>query len=120
MDCEMFVLKGVLRAETQEKILIYLLCRESGYASAISGFYGASPNAVQKQLVRLEEDGLLVSRLIGRLREYQLNPRYVFLAPVKELLKAALKLYPAEIQQALLIERSRPRAAGKPLVPAKT
>lgn len=117
MDNEMFVLKGVLRAETQEKILIYLLCRESGYASAISQFYGASPNAVQKQLVRLEEDGVLVSRLIGRLRDYQLNPRNAFLTPLKGLLKEALKLYPRDIQQALLIERNRPRAAGKPLEP---
>ena len=36
----MFVLKGILRAESQEKILIYLLIRESGYGKAIAEFYG--------------------------------------------------------------------------------
>ena len=35
----MFVLKGILRAESQEKILLYLLARESGYGKAIAEFF---------------------------------------------------------------------------------
>ncbi len=112
----MFILKGILRAETQEKILIYLLVRESGYGSAIAEFYGLSPNATQKQLARLEEDGVLVSRLLGKLREYQLNPRYPFLQPLKELLKAAVAAYPDTLKQELTIVRKRPRQAGKPTI----
>ncbi|WP_062270405.1 winged helix-turn-helix domain-containing protein [Endozoicomonas arenosclerae] len=112
----MFVLRGILRAESQEKILIYLMVRESGYGKAIAEFYGLSTNSVQKQLARLEEDGVLVSRLIGKLREYQLNPRYPFLAPLKELLKTALNVYPDSMIQKLTMVRSRPRAAGKPIV----
>ena len=110
----MFILKGILRAETQEKILIYLLARETGYGKAIAEFYGLSPNATQKQLARLEEDGLVVSRLVGKLREFELNPRYPFLAPLKELLKAALLAYPDTIKQQLTMTRNRPRQAGKP------
>ncbi len=41
----MFILKGILRAETQEKILIYLLTRKTGYSKAIAEFYELSPNA---------------------------------------------------------------------------
>lgn len=70
----MFVLKGILRAESQEKILLYLLVRESGYGKAIAEFFGLSTNSVQKQLARLEEDSVVVSRAVGRMREYQLNP----------------------------------------------
>ena len=112
----MFVLKGVLRAESQEKILIYLMLRGSGYGKAIAEFYEISSNSVQKQLVRLEEDGVLVSHLIGKLREYQLNPRYPFLTPLKELLKSALSAYPDSMIQELTMTRSRPRAAGKPII----
>jgi hypothetical protein len=101
----MFILKGILRAESQEKILIYLLVRESGYGKAIAEFYGLSQNAVQKQLV---------SQLVGRLREYRLNPGYSFYTPLKALLKSALAAYPDTIIQQLAMRRSRPRKAGKP------
>jgi len=110
----MFILKGILRAETQEKILIYLLTRKTGYGKAIAEFYELSPNATQKQLSRLEEDGVVVSRLIGKLREYELNPRYPFLQPLKDLLKEALRAYPDTIIQELTMKRNRPRKAGKP------
>ena len=110
----MFILKGILRAESQEKILIYLLIRESGYGKAIAEFYGLSQNSVQKQLARLEEDSVVVSQLVGRLREYRLNPRYSFYAPLKALLKSALAAYPDTIIQQLTMRRSRPRKAGKP------
>lgn len=114
----MFVLKGVLRAESQEKILIYLLLRGSGYSKAIADFYGIPSNPVQKQLARLESDGVVVSQSIGNIRSYELNPRYPFLAPLKELLKSAVEAYPEQVKNDLLIRRTRPRQAGKPL--AKT
>jgi len=115
----MFVLKGILRAESQEKILIYLVVRESGYGKAIAEFFGLSQNAIQKQLARLEQDGVVASHLVGKLREYQLNPRYPFLAALKELIKNALAAYPASIQKELTMVRSRPRQAGKPLIPVR-
>jgi len=109
-----FILKGILRAESQEKILIFLLIRESGYGTGIADFYGVSQNSIQKQLARLEGDGVVVSRLLGKLREYQLNPQYSFYIPLKELLKTALEAYPASVKQRLIMNRSRPRKAGKP------
>lgn len=111
----MFVLKGIFRAESQENILVYLLAREQGYGTAIAEFFGLSRNATQKQLARLEEDGVVVSRLIGKLREYQFNPRYPFLSPLKDLLKATLKSYPPDLQNTLMMSRNRPRKAGKPI-----
>lgn len=111
----MFVLKGILRAESQEKVLLYLLLRGAGYGKAIAEFYGIPTNPVQKQLVRLEEDGVVVSQLIGKVRNYELNPRYPFLEPLKALLKAAVAAYPLALRNRLLVQRSRPRQAGKPL-----
>ena len=109
----MFVLKGILRAESQEKILLYLLVRESGYGKAIAEFFGLSTNSVQKQLARLEEDSVVVSRPVGRMREYQLNPRYAFSAPLRNLLKSALDVYPDTVVNELAMPRTRPRKAGK-------
>ncbi|MFK0573827.1 winged helix-turn-helix domain-containing protein [Endozoicomonas sp.] len=115
----MFVLKGILRAESQEKILIFLMIRGSGYGKGIAEFFGLSQNSVQKQLARMEEDGVVVSHLIGRLREYQLNPRYLFLDPIKNLLKLALKVYPESVIQDLIMNRTKPRSTGKPTVAAR-
>lgn len=116
----MFVLKGILRAESQEKILVYLLLRESGYGAGIAEFYGIPTNPVQKQLARLEEDGVLVSHLVGKVRNYTFNPRYLFTEPLKALLKTAASAYPPELINRLMIQRTRPRQAGKPLRPVHT
>ena len=110
----MFVLKGILRAESQEKILLYLLIRESGYGKAIAEFFGLSTNSVQKQLARLEDDSVVVSRAVGRVREYRLNPLYAFSEPLRELLKSALRAYPDSVVNELAMARTRPRKTGKP------
>jgi hypothetical protein len=74
---------------------------------------------VQKQLARLESDGVIVSQLIGKVRNYELNPRYPFMGMLKELLKAAIEAYPDDIKNNLLIQRTRPRQAGKTLLAAR-
>ncbi len=111
----MFILKGLLRAETQEKVLIYLLLRGDGYGKSIAEFYGVPTNPIQKQMARLETDGVIVSQLIGTVRRYELNPRYPFMEPLKQLLKAAIEAYPPALKNDLMVQRSRPRQAGKPL-----
>ncbi len=115
----MFVLRGILRAESQEKVLIYLLLQGPGYGRRIAEFFGVPTNPVQKQLARLEEDGVIVSRLIGKVRQYELNPRYPFLEPLKLLIKSAVAVYPPEVSNQLLVQRTRPRQAGKPLLSAR-
>lgn len=109
----MFILKGLLRAESQERILLYLYSRGKGYGKAIADFYQTALNPIQKQLHRLEEDGIIVSQAKGNMREYELNPRYAFIAPLKDLLKKALEAYPKKLQQNLIMERKRPRKKEK-------
>lgn len=113
----MFVLKGILRAETQEKILRYLLAKESGYGKAIAEFYAVPLNPIQKQLARMEEDGLVIAEPVGAARVYRINPRFPFIEPLKEMLSMALDEYPHAIKRGLLINRGRPRTPGKPLSP---
>ena len=99
---------------------MYLLVRGTGYGKSIAEFYDIPTNPVQKQLARLEQDGVIVSQQIGKVRNYELNTRYPFVEPLKTLLKAAIEAYPAELIQKLMIQRTRPRQAGKPLVPVRS
>jgi hypothetical protein len=94
---------------------MFIYGREEGYPREIARFYSTDLDPVRKQLDKLENGGILASRLAGRTRLYAFNPRYPFLKELKGLLKKALSFYPAEQQEALLMVRRRPRRRGKPL-----
>lgn len=98
-----------------ERVLIFLAAREEGYLREISVFFETSPAPILKQLEKLENGGVLFSRLAGRTRLYGFNPRYPFLKELKALLGKALTFYPDDVQVRLLESRQRPRRKGKPL-----
>lgn len=72
-------------------------------------------STVQSQLLRMERDGLLVSRAVGRTRVFEFNPRYAFKDEVRALLDKALIQLPPTVQDILRLQRKRPRRTGKPL-----
>ena len=109
------MLAPLLGSESSERVLIFLLARENGYAREISQFFDANLYAIQKQLNKLEAGSVLVSKTVGRTRLYQFNPRYPFLGELKNLLEKALSFYPEEVQEGLTMNRRRPRGRGKPL-----
>lgn len=111
----MYLLQSILGSESCEQILVYLLARDVGYPMEISNFYQVSKMPIQKQMEKLEAGSVLVSKLVGRTRVYQFNPRYPFLSEVKALLQKALDTYPPNLRENLLMNRRRPRRSGKPL-----
>lgn len=108
-------LEPLLGSTNAERVLTYILARDEGYTREIARFYDADPDSIQKQLSRLEEAGVLVSRPAGRTILYQFNPRYPFLSELKALLKKALEFYPEEERERLFMNRRRPRRKDKPL-----
>lgn len=100
---------------TKEKILLFLYVYETGYAKGIADLFGITLNGVQQQLKRLEEGAVVVSRLQGKTRVYQFNPRYPFLKELKDLLEKAFLFLPPEEVERYYKKRTRPRRAGKPL-----
>jgi DNA-binding transcriptional ArsR family regulator len=70
---------------------------------------------VQQQLRRLEEGGVVVSRLYGRVRLYEFNPRYPFLDELRALLAKAMEYLPQEEIDKYYMRRTRPRRPGKAL-----
>ena len=109
------MLEPIVGSKSSEQVFIFLLARVEGYATEIAKFFDADLYAIQKQLVRLENSDVLVSRKVGRTRVYQFNPRYPFLNELKRLLEKVLNYYPDDIQEELLMNRRRPRKKDKPL-----
>lgn len=109
------MLETLLGSANKERVLLFIYARNEGYPRQIATFYEQSLSPFQKQLEQLENGGVLVSRLVGKTRLYQFNPRYTFLHELKQLLEKALSFYPEELRDQLLMNRRRPRRSGKPL-----
>ena len=109
------LLDNLLGNKTAERVLLYLANYGQGYPREIAATFGSSVSVVLKQLTRLENGGILVSRMLGRTRLYELNPRWYFYKELKALLEKALAALPAEEVKKHYRARRRPRRAGKPL-----
>src|SRR3989339_849704 len=97
-----------------EKILFYLLVYENGYVRGIADTFGINVNGIAQQLKRLENGGVIVSQLKGKIRLYTFNPRYPFLPELKNLLQRAMDVLPDEEVDKYYMMRTRPRRKGKP------
>jgi DNA-binding transcriptional ArsR family regulator len=104
-----------LFGESASRILLFIHISGDGYASEIAANFGISLSAIQKQLKHLEDAGVLVSRLRGRMRLYQFNPRYPFLPELRKLFDRAMEFMPEADRKKYYERRTRPRRAGKPL-----
>lgn len=108
------MLDKLLGSLNKERVLIYLVARERGYAREIARFFDAPLNPLQKAMDGLERAGVLVSNEIGTTRQYEFNPRYPLRAELRAMLEKALQLYPEALRTKLQVSRSRPRRKGKP------
>lgn len=109
------MLEPLFGTENSERVMLFLLARNEGYAREIAQFFDTNLYAIQRQLDKLETGGVLVSRTAGRTRLYQFNPRYPFLNELKQLLEKALSFYPQDVRENLVMNRRRPRNRDKPL-----
>ena len=109
------MLEPLLGSVNAERVLLFLLARDEGYASEIAAFFDTDLFGIQKQLDKMETGGVLASRTAGRTRLYRFSPRYAFVKELKALLQKALSFYPPEEQERLLVVHRRPRRRGKPL-----
>ncbi|MCO4781809.1 MAG: ArsR family transcriptional regulator [Candidatus Cloacimonetes bacterium] len=109
------MLEPLFMSKNAERVLMFLFSREQGYTREIARFFKVDADSIQKQLVKFETGGVLVSKSEGKTRIYRFNPRYSFLNELKALLEKALSFYPPEDQENLLMSRNRPRRKNKPL-----
>src|SRR5437867_985022 len=77
----------LLRSETTARLLALLasIQGEELHTNALIRGTGSNPNAVQRALTQLEDAGLLVSRRMGNLRLWRMDPAHPLYASVREL-----------------------------------
>ena len=109
------MLESLFGSVNRERVLIYIFARGEGYAREMARFFQTDLLGIQRQLVKLENGGVLYSRKAGRTRLYSFNPRYPFLSELNSLLEKAISFYPEEAREKLLMARIRPRRKDKPL-----
>ena len=96
------VLEALFGNRTAACVLLFLQCYGEGHA--------------QRQLKRLEEQGVLVSRRLGNMRLFSFNERNPTVRNLQKLLEVELAALPEEDQQHYFRQRQRPRQSNKPLV----
>ncbi len=109
------MLEGLFGNVTIEKILFFLYVYAEGYPLGMARVFGVPVNRIQQQLKRLENGGVVVSRLVGKVRLYTFNPRFPFLKELKELTAKAYEFVPEKEKERYFRMRKRPRRTGKPL-----
>ena len=103
----------LLGSRVKEEILLFLLKNDDYYPTQLARVLNYALISVQRQSDRLEEAGVVISKLKGKTRIYRFNPRYYFLNELKALLEKVYKSLPQEDKEKYII-RKRPRRRGKP------
>ncbi len=109
------MLEALFGNVTVEKIFFFLYTYGEGYPLGMATTFDLPVNRIQQQLKRLEEGGIVVSRLAGRVRLYTFNPRYPFLKELQSFISKAYEFLPKEEKERFYRLRTRPRRPGKPL-----
>ena len=108
------MLEGLFGNSIVEKIFFTLFVYGEGYGLGMARSFNEPVNRFQQQFKRLENAGIIVSRLVGKTRVYTFNPRYPFLKELKALISKAFEFVPESERNKYYRKRTRPRRAGKP------
>lgn len=109
------MIENILGNKTLEKILLSIERYGNAYACDIAKTFDLSLYAVQSQLKKMEISGVLVSKLYGKVRIYEFNPRYPLLKELKALLQKSLEILPKKEIERYYMKRARPGLQNKPL-----
>jgi len=96
------------------RVLIALSLLTQSYARELSRLIETPLSGIQGALRTLERDGLVVGRMVGRTRVFEINPRYFARQELEQFL-VRLREEEPELRSAVEGVRRRPRRTGKPL-----
>lgn len=109
------MIENLLGNQTAEKVLLYIVNYGEGHTSGIAQTFGIPKSQVRKQLIRLENGGILIGREVGNLRMFQINPRCPYKKELESLLEKVLSLVSDFEKEKYYRQRRRPRRTGKEL-----
>ncbi len=107
------MLIALFGSKSAAQTLLFLQNYGEGHARRIAATFGVSHMGIQRQLRRLEADGILVCRLVGNTRVFTWNPRSATVTNLRAFLEAELDRLPPEVTRAYFRQRQRPRRSGK-------
>lgn len=107
------VLEAVFGNRSAAQVLLFLQAYGSGHALRIAATYSVSVSPIQRQLLRLERDGVLLSRMVGKARVFEFNTRNPTVRNLRDFLETELGLIPEEEAKAYYRQRQRPRRPEK-------
>jgi hypothetical protein len=110
------VLEALLSNRPAACVLLFPQCYGEGHGQRIARTFGFGLNMTQRQLRHLEEQGVLVSRRLGNLRQFSFNERNPTVRNLRVFLESELGSLPEDVQQHFFRQRQRPRQSGKELV----
>jgi predicted transcriptional regulator len=109
------VLEAIFSSRSAAEVLLFLEAYGSGHASRMAATYEVSVTGMQRQLRRLEANGVLLSRMVGKTRVFEFNTRNPTVRNLRQFLAAELSLLPEAEVKAYYRQRQRPRRTGKQL-----
>lgn len=108
-------LDALFGSRSAAQCLLFLQNYGDGHARGIATTFKVSHMAIQRQLRRLEDAGILLSRMVGNARVFEWNPRGSLVKPLRSFLETSLSALPEEVTRQYFRQRRRPRRSGKPL-----
>ena len=105
-------LVGLFGSKAAYQVLMYMENYDQGYASQVSKTFGMSLSQAQKQLLKFEHLGLLVSRKEGTARVYYFE-RSPVVDALRKFLSSMLDVLPESTISKYYRQRRRPRRHGK-------
>ncbi|HRQ15105.1 MAG TPA: ArsR family transcriptional regulator [Promineifilum sp.] len=109
------VLDAILGNRTAAWSLLFIANYGEGHALRVAKTFELSVSMVQRQLLRLEANGVLISRMVGKARVFSFNERNPTVRNLQQFLAGELDLLPDEEVRKYFRQRQRPRRSGKPL-----
>ncbi len=113
MSMETTMYKTLFGNNVAKNCLLYIVNYGEGHINGIARTFGVSPTQVQRQLEKLENEGILVSQFSGNTKNFRINPRLAIRIELMELLEKILALVPESETQKYFRKRRRPRQTHK-------
>jgi len=107
------ILEAIFGTAATAQCLMFIEAYGSGHAQRIADTFEVAQTGVYRQLRRLEAEGVLVSRTVGRTRLFEFNPRNPTVRNLRAFLAAELDALPASEVRLYYRQRQRPRRTGK-------
>ncbi len=97
------------------RVLVFVALVEETYPREVAAVLDVPISNVQRVIGQYEEEGVLATRLFGRVRHVTLNPRWFARDALRAFLERYAVAFPDLAAKADALRR-RPRRSGKPIV----